>query len=131
MSETIEILAIKRIDDDRRVCHVRIGDITIRSLWLVGLAAGKPRISWPETGKGYPIVEAEPGLKSRIDQLVFEHAGIETCVVGGTTRPAAVPAPRRPTPRPKKRPRTAPPKPPPGYVPEFDDPLGDILGGTS
>jgi len=117
MSETIEILAIKRIDDDRRVCHVRIGDITIKSIWLVGLAAGKPRISWPETGKGYPIVEAEPGLKSRIDQLVFEHAGIET------------PKPKRP--RARRSPKRAPPKPPPGYVPEFDDPLGDILGGTS
>jgi len=124
MSETIEILAIKRIDDDRRVAHVRVGDVTIRSIWIVDIASGKPRISWPETGKGCPIVEAEPALK-------VEHAGLGTRVVGGTTRPATEPAPSRPTPRPKKRPRTAPPKPPPGYVPEFDDPLGDILGGTS
>lgn len=113
MSEDIEILAIKRIDDDRRVAHVRIGDIAIRSLWIVDIASGKPRVSWPETGKGWPIVEAEPGLKARIDQAVFEHAGIET------------PKPKRAKRPPRRR---APPKPPPGYVPEFDDPFGDILG---
>ena len=118
MSETIEVLAVKRIDDDRRVAHVQVGDLIIRSLWIVDIASGKPRTSWPETGKGYPIVEAEPGLKDRIDQLVLDHAGL-----------APDPAPSRPTPRPKRRPRTAPPKPPPGYVPEFD-PLGDIFGAA-
>jgi len=130
MSETIEILAIKTIDDDRRVCHVRIGDITIKSIWLVGLAAGKPRVSWPETGKGYPIVEAEPALKARIDQLVLDHARLGMCSRPGTEHPAPAPAPSRPTPRPKKRRQRVEPEPP-GYVPEFDDPLGDILGGTS
>ena len=45
MSEDIEILAVKRIYDDRRVAHVRIGGITIKSLWIVGLASDKPRMS--------------------------------------------------------------------------------------
>ena len=111
MSEDIEILAVKRIDDDRRVAHVRVSNITIRSLWIVGLASGKPRISWPETGKGYPIVEASPSLKVQIDQLVFEHAGIAT-----------------PKPRPRRSPRRPAPKSRPSGPPEFDDPLGDLLG---
>ena len=113
MSEDIEILAIKGIDDDRRVAHVRVGDITIRSIWIVDIASGKPRTSWPETGTGWPIVEAAPDLKSRIDHLVFEYAGIET------------PKPKRAKRRPRRR---APPTTP--APPEFDDPLDDIFGAA-
>ncbi len=60
MSESIEILAIKRIDDDRRVAHVRVGKLAIKSIWVLNANSASPRISWPETGRGYPIVEPEP-----------------------------------------------------------------------
>jgi len=115
VSEEIEVLAIKRIDEDRRVAHVRVGEITIRSLWIVGCAGNKPRTSWPETSKGYPIVEAGAELKARIDRLVFESAGIET------------PKPKRAKRAPRRR---APTKARPPLSPEFDDPLDDILGGA-
>ena len=115
MSEDIQILAIKRIDDDRRVAHVRIGEITIRSIWIVDIARGNPHISWPETGKGWPIIEATPELKRRIDQLVLKHAGIAT----STPRPA-----RR---RSRRRSPSAARAP---TEPDFDDPLDDLFGGT-
>ena len=44
----IELIAIKTINDDRRVAHVRVGELLIKSLWVIGLRAGKPRVSWPE-----------------------------------------------------------------------------------
>jgi len=66
-----ELLAIRRVDDDRRVAHVRVGPISIKSIWIVGLKSGVPRISWPETGKGYPIVEADEPLKSEIDKMIL------------------------------------------------------------
>ena len=113
MSEEIEVLAIKRIDEDRRVAHVRVGEITIRSLWIVGLAGNKPRTSWPETSKGYPIVEADAGLKARIDKLVFEYAGLEK--------------PKRAKRSPRRRAASKAQSP---LSPEFDDPLGDIFGGA-
>ena len=116
MSEDIEILAVKRIDDDRRVAHVRIGGITIKSLWIVGLASDKPRISWPETGKGWPIVEATPELKAHVDRLVFEYAGLAT-----------MPKTHK---RARRSQRRAPPKPRSPLSPEFDDPLDDILGAA-
>ena len=121
MSEDIEVLAVRRIDDDRRVAHVRIGDITIRSIWIVDIARGKPRISWPETGKGYPIVEAGPELKARVDQLVLDHAGIASTLTArssSTARPARRPQ-RSPTPRGDAQ-----------TEPDFDDPLDDLFGGT-
>jgi len=71
MSEC-ELLAIRRVDDDRRVAHVRVGAISIKSIWIVGLKSGKPRISWPESGKGYPIVEADEPLKSQIDRMILD-----------------------------------------------------------
>ena len=89
MSEDVEVLAAKRIDDDRRDAHVRIGDITIRSLWIVGLASSKPRTSWPQTSKGYPIVEAMPELKARVDRLVLDD-------IAATTRSRPRRAARRP-----------------------------------
>ena len=120
MLEDIKVLTIKRIDDDRRVAHVRIGDLTIRSLWIVGIESGKPRTSWPETGKGYPIIEAGAELKARVDQLVLEYAGIAT-----TRSPSS---PRRPRGRPRR-----------GHAahggalaePDFDDPLDDLFGGPA
>ena len=120
MPEDIEILAVKRIDDDRRVAHVRVGDITIRSLWIVGLASGKPRISWPETGKGWPIVEATPELKARVDQLVLDHAGI------ATTRSARHRPPRRAPQR-----SAHPARGGTQTEPDFDDPLDDLFGGAA
>ena len=114
----IELLAVKPIDDDRRVAHVKIGPISIKSIWITGMASGHPRISWPESGKGYPIVTAEPELKARIDRMILDR-------IGGAT----VPAPRRAPPR--RRPRSA------GGsgakdIPFFDDLLDDILPvGTS
>jgi len=116
MSEDIEILAVKRIDDDRRVAHVRVSNITIRSLWIVGLASGKPRISWPETGKGYPIVEASPELKARVDRLVFEALRL-----GDRRRPHKRRARRRAS---SARPTAV-------AEPDFDDPLDDLFGGAA
>ncbi len=118
MSEDIEVLAVKRIDEDRRGAHVRVGEITIGSLWIVGLTSGRPRTSWPETGKGYPIVVATPELKAQVDQLVLEHAGIAT-----TRSPPQTPRRDR-----RQSTRAAPSA---QTEPDFDDPLDDIFGGGS
>ena len=40
MSETIEILKMTRVDPDRRVAHMRIDGITIKSLWIVDIEGG-------------------------------------------------------------------------------------------
>ena len=109
----IQLLAVKRIDDDRRVVHVKIGPISIKSIWITGMARGHPRISWPETGKGYPIVTAEPKLKARIDSMILDR------ICG-----ASAPAPRRALPRRRSRSTGGS-----GATDRtfFDDPLDDIL----
>jgi len=71
LREDVELQKLTIIDADRAIAHVRVGGITIKSIWIVGIAAGSPRTSWPETGKGYPIVEATPDLKARIDDLIL------------------------------------------------------------
>jgi len=105
MSESIEILAIKRIDDDRRVAHVRVGKLAIKSIWILNVSTS-PRISWPETGRGYPIVEPEPDLRRTIDAMILERL-----------QGAAAAAPRRRAPRKLKR----------SDKPFHDDPLDDLF----
>ena len=111
---SVELLAIRRVDDDRRVAHVRVGPISIKSIWIVGLKTGKPRISWPESGKGYPIVEADEPLKSEIDKMIL--AAVGDGVGAATSRPRS----RRPA-------GTAERRPPAPDRPFHDDPLDDLF----
>jgi len=69
----VEIIVTRctKLDADRAVVHVLVDDISINSLWVVGRASGKPRVSWPETKRGHPIVEAAPALRARIDKMVL------------------------------------------------------------
>ncbi len=67
----ISIERLIELDADRQVAHVRVGPLHIKSIWIVGIAEGKPRTTWPETGKGYPIVEADEPLKTQIDELIL------------------------------------------------------------
>ena len=108
----MELLAVKPIDDDRRVAHVKIGAISIKSIWITGIKSGKPRVSWPETGKGYPIVEADEPLKSKIASMILEQ-------IGGAATPAPRKSPRRRRSRSSVGGATV--------RPFFDDPLDDIL----
>jgi len=107
-----ELLAIRRVDDDRSVAHVRVGPISIKSIWIVGLTSGKPRISWPESGAGYPIVEADEPLKSEIDRMIL--AAIDKSP--GATSPTSKHRARRSRPTPGKPDR-----------PFHDDPLDDLF----
>jgi len=72
-NEDIEILALKHVDGDRRIAHVRVGKLAIKSIWVLNASSATPRISWPETGKGYPIVEPDPDLRQTIDAMILDH----------------------------------------------------------
>ena len=98
-----ELTRLIEIDDDRRIAHVRVGDLHIKSLWIVGIAAGRPRISWPETAKGYPIISAEPALQAEIDALIL-------AAVGGKTSTEDQPLLKAMRPK-KKRRKPAPTRP--------------------
>ncbi len=116
-SHVIELQKLTQIDADRCVCHVRVGKLYIKSLWISGISAGTPRVRWPETGHGYPIVEAEPDLKAEIDRLVLDGLGDLSRTRQGRARP------RRPAPR--RGPRASTPADP------FDDPLDDLFKGAT
>ncbi len=113
----IELLQIIRLDADRCVSHVRVGKLYIKSLWITGISAGTPRVRWPETGKGYPIVEAEPDLKAEVEHLVLDGLGDPSRMRRHRARP------RRPVPR--RGPRASTPADP------FDDPLDDLFKGAT
>ena len=83
----LDLIRITRIDADRLVAQVRYGDIFIRCLWIVD-ARSKPRISWPQTARGFNMIEAEPELRSRIDGMLL-------AAVGAPTKPPKKPRKRR------------------------------------
>jgi len=66
----VEVRAIKPIDANRAVAHVAIGEIEIKSIWILDRQT-KPKISWPQTAKGYPIVDAAPELKAKINDMIL------------------------------------------------------------
>jgi hypothetical protein len=69
----IDVLKVHRLDADRAVVHVELGDgISLNSLWVVGLNSPSPSVNWPRTKRGYPIVTASDELRARIDTLVLD-----------------------------------------------------------
>lgn len=66
-----ELHPIRRVDDDRAVTGVSIGPLHLESIWLLGLASGKPKISWPRTTRGYPIINVDQPLRGKIEQSIL------------------------------------------------------------
>jgi len=108
------LTALVPIDADRRVAHVEVGPFRIGSLWLVGCESGRPTVSWPCTGRGYPIIEVADPLRSEIEALVLAAERDEMPRLRKPRKPA-----RRP------RPKTKPSRP--VVDPELNDPLDDLL----
>ena len=108
-----DIRNIVRIDADRAVAHVVIGPIRLGSIWVVDIASGRPRVSWPQTSRGYPIVEVDQPLRSEIEEAVLTALD---------DRPAQL---VKPTHRTSRRKKTAPPV----TREPFDDPLDDLIRG--
>jgi len=112
--DTPILTALVPIDADRRVAHVEVGPFRIGSLWLVGCESGKPTVSWPRTTRGYPILEVDDPLRSKIEALVLDAERDERPRLRKPRKPA-----RRP--RSKTKPRG------PVVDPDLNDPLDDLL----
>lgn len=68
----INVNRCTKLDDDRAVARVNVGPFQLGSMWVVGRASGKPRVSWPETSRGFPIVSVtDADLRERIEREVL------------------------------------------------------------
>ena len=110
-----DVRNVVRIDDDRAVAHVVIGLIRLGSIWIVDIAAGRPRVSWPQTSRGYPIVEVDQPLRGEIEEAVLTALDDDQ--------------PARPAVRPRPTSRRSPKKAAPIAAPLISDPLDDIFRG--
>jgi hypothetical protein len=69
----IRLDSLKYLDADRAVAHVTINDeISLKTLFCVGISKGRPTVSWPQSKRGFPIVEASPGLRERVDKVIID-----------------------------------------------------------
>jgi hypothetical protein len=48
---------VTRLDADRAVVHLDLAGFSFRTIYVLGLADGFPRVSWPRTSRGYLIIE--------------------------------------------------------------------------
>ena len=51
-----EIFAVVPLDSDRCVVKLDLYGIRLETIFVLGLTTDAPRVSWPETARGYPIV---------------------------------------------------------------------------
>lgn len=70
---TPEIRRVVRLDDDRAVVAVDLHGIQLQTIYVVGLAHGSPRVSWPCSARGFPIVAIPHAeTRERIERAILD-----------------------------------------------------------
>ena len=67
----ISVSSVVTIDADRAVARVVCPPFRFDSIWIVGIASGRPTVSWPRTTRGYPIIEADQPTRGAIERAVL------------------------------------------------------------
>lgn len=67
------IASIKPLDPSRCVAEVAIGPVMCGSIYVVECDTEAPRVSWPRTARGYPIVVVAQPLRSMIEADLLAH----------------------------------------------------------
>ena len=61
------IASFKQVDDDRFVAEVQIGFVLCGSIYLTDCQSATPRVIWPRTVRGYPIIVVDEPLRAVIE----------------------------------------------------------------
>ena len=78
--DPITVPYAKRIDDDRILTHVLIGEVTVCAVWVIGIKAGAPKVSWPRSGRGYPLIKLNDNVRIEAETAVLKHVYAEGLV---------------------------------------------------
>jgi len=70
MSPVVE--RVTKLDADRAVAKLTVDDFHFGSIFVTGLKT-TPKVSWPTTARGFPIVECRsPEKRAEIEALILE-----------------------------------------------------------
>lgn len=62
-----KLRSVKQVSDALAVAVVEVGPVTISSVWISDIA-GKPKVAWPRSARGYPIVSvSDDELRDEIE----------------------------------------------------------------
>lgn len=72
-NQPFQITRIRQVTEDLAVAELDIGPVHISSVWIGGLAAGSPFVSWPRSAKGFPIISVtSEKLRQSIEGRIIE-----------------------------------------------------------
>jgi hypothetical protein len=70
MSAIVE--RVTRIDADRAVAKLTVDDFHFGSIFVTGLTT-EPKVSWPKTARGFPIIECRsPDKRAELERLILD-----------------------------------------------------------
>lgn len=65
------IASIKPLDPSRCVAEVEIGPVMCGSIYIMECDTPAPRVSWPRTARGYPVIVVAQPLRSEIEAALL------------------------------------------------------------
>jgi hypothetical protein len=69
---SVHVSRVTRLDADRAVAKLDVDDWHFGSVFVVGLG-GHPKVSWPRSKRGHPIVECtNPDRKAEIEKVILD-----------------------------------------------------------
>ena len=65
------IASFRQLDDGLFLAEVQIGFVMCGSIYLTGCQTSTPRVVWPRTVRGYPIIVVDDPLRSVIEMTLL------------------------------------------------------------
>jgi hypothetical protein len=70
---TPDIFAVIPLDPDRAVVKLDLHGVRLETLFVVGISTAEPRVSWPKSARGFPIVWIkDPAHRDRIETEILK-----------------------------------------------------------
>ena len=74
-----KILDVVPLDTDRAVVKLDLFGVQFGTIFVVGMADGFPRVSWPRTSRGYPIFKiGDPLARDLIEEVILNAVAAAT-----------------------------------------------------
>lgn len=66
-----QVRTVKQIKPDLAVASVAIGGVTIHAIWVNDIFS-TPTVGWPRSGRGWPLISVEDGLRGEIENAILD-----------------------------------------------------------
>jgi hypothetical protein len=72
-SNAFTIQHVRQVSPELAVAEVILGPVRISSIWIAGCDTPEPRVAWPRSGRGFPVVSVSSDrLREAIEHKLLE-----------------------------------------------------------